>query len=61
MLNQLFHNRFLELKFERYNHTSVNATLLSCVFSHNRDLKMENTYELFKTKLKTFLMNQTFC
>ena len=25
------------------------------------NLKMENTYELFKTKLKTFLMNQTFC
>ena len=24
------------------------------------NLKMENTYELFKTKLKTFLMNQTF-
>ena len=28
MLNQLFYNRFIELKFLRYNHTSVNATLL---------------------------------
>ena len=25
------------------------------------NLKMENTYELFKTKLKTYLVNQTFC
>ena len=32
MLNQLFYNRFIELKFQRYNHTSVNASLLSCVF-----------------------------
>ena len=37
MLNQLFNNQFLELKYERYNHTYANATLLSCVFSHNRD------------------------
>ena len=39
MLNQLFYNRFTELIFQRYNHTSVNASLHSCVcvFLHNRD------------------------
>ena len=37
MLNQLFFNRFTELKFERHDHTSVNATLLLCGLLHNRD------------------------
>ena len=37
MLNQLFFNRFTELKFERYDHTSVNPTLFLCGLLHNRD------------------------